>query len=74
MVSNKLPYEQKFLYLEDDSWEENFQRWWRMNTLEKELYNKYWNAKEDFYNEDQARKVFTSIYLDDVIKPSVEVH
>lgn len=61
-MSSSIFYDQKFIYLPQESYEENFQRWWKMNTLEKELYSKYWNSNEVIFTEDEAREKFADLF------------
>jgi len=49
----------EFKYLDSNSYEENFSRWWQMNTLEREMAIKYFESKDKpFLNREDAYECF----------------
>tara|TARA_B100000424_G_C22602088_1_gene336272 strand:+ start:133 stop:357 length:225 start_codon:yes stop_codon:yes gene_type:complete len=67
-------FDKKFLYSEQQSYEENFQRWWLMDTVEKETYIKHWKSKEVIYTEEQARNVFDDLFADCFDDPVADIN
>jgi len=54
-----------FQYLDTESYEENFQRWWKMNTLEREMAIKYFKSDDKpFTKREDAFQCFDKQWKD----------